>query len=503
MQIKKENLKVFKKITKNFVLTTTTVAVILTSPLFNVEAKANNIPDVNSYELSEDGSSLVLDGANDLSILKNISPYYELKIENSVINDTNELKTADFNSIVFSNCNINSNLEFSSAITSLTIDHSTINNPNALNNIQNVDSLTFTDCEFENLEILSKLQNVTDLSFSNCTIGSLKGIENLKNLNSLYFYAVGIEKIDELSALKNLSTLKLWYTSVKDLSPLENSNIALFDVSDSVKIDNFNVIKTMPNLVEFFAYNCEMSVDKDIIDYLTINDISTNLSDKSLAIKEAVYSIAKKINYNAKSTDEKIENIVQYVVDTMTYNEECTTDDDLLLETNNNALENALKGTGVCKSYTALTTALMRAEGIYAYEILGDGHIWNLVKLGDEYYWLDSTFIEFTDTTDITVCEDYMTQSGNFTDYNTPWYIPSSWYNQINGITQVEYNNTENNFTETNTQDNINKENVINIIKTKTLSGVSLIGILSALGFAVAAKKIKNNNKEKEKSKTK
>ena len=118
------------------------------------------------------------------------------------------------------------------------------------------------------------------------------------------------------------------------------------------------------------AYNCEMSVDKDIINYLTVNDISTNLSNKSLAIKDAIYSIAKKINHNAITTDEKIENIVQYVIDTITYNEKCTTDDNLLLETNNNALENALNGTGVCKSYTALTTALMRAENIYAYEKL-------------------------------------------------------------------------------------------------------------------------------------
>ena len=58
-----------------------------------------------------------------------------------------------------------------------------------------------------------------------------------------------------------------------------------------------------------------------------------------------------------------------------------------------------LNGIGTCQAYTALYTALLRRVGIEVHFVAGDAisHIWNLVKLDDEWYHVDVTWDDFAD----------------------------------------------------------------------------------------------------------
>ena len=62
-----------------------------------------------------------------------------------------------------------------------------------------------------------------------------------------------------------------------------------------------------------------------------------------------------------------------------------------------------LKGRGVCDGYTYAANLLLNAAGIENYIVIGtadgEGHSWNMVKLGEQYYHLDITWDDPVDAT--------------------------------------------------------------------------------------------------------
>ncbi len=302
---------------------------------------------------------------------------------------------------------------------------------------ENIVSLTFTSCRFDNLNSITSFRNAVDISFTYCEIGSLNGIEKMDTVTHLYISDVGIENIAPLSGMDSLTLLSMTYTCISDLTPLENTNITSLDVSNSMSITNLDSIMKMKNLGSFYSTNCEMAYTEKLYNYLNKNNIEHDIEYEELNIREQVCAIANEIIDNNMTEKEKSDAIIQYVVDNIEYDYVALEDEDLCMEYNLFALKYALQGIGVCRNYSALTNVLMLEAGIDCYEIGSGDHIWNLVELDNEFYWVDTTWLD-DGSEDFTASPYYMNKEYDFIDHDKVTAL-ASFYNLEHNIQEIEF----------------------------------------------------------------
>ena len=329
-----------------------------------------------------------------------------VKISDAYLDKPLDFDNGKINHIVFKNC---------------VIDMS------QLGSFEKVDAVTMINCELQDLSYLSENTNIAYLDLDCCYIASLNGIQYLANLKSLFVYDVGIESIEFLKHNKKLEELCLSNTCVADLSPIENMDIKYLCISNTLSIRDLSPVMTMDELESFYSDNCEMAYTTELCDFIKKNRIDNDISDDWQEIQESVKGTADELFTPNMSDDEKIEVAVDYVVDIMEYDYGVFSDEDLSWEYNDKALSYAIKGEGVCRNYSALTMVLLQKAGITVYEIKGPDHIWNIVLIGDDFYWLDVTWLddgsgEFTDS------DYYMNGKYDFVDHQA-FTVPSSMYN--------------------------------------------------------------------------
>ena len=275
-------------------------------------------------------------------------------------------------------------------------------------------------------------------------MSSFDALKKLSNLKILYFWNVGVESIDFIKGLDKLEELDLISTCVTDLSPIKNSNIKSLDISNSLSIKDLSPLMTLKNIKSFVSLNCEMLYTKELYDFLCKNNVYTNIEEKDLLIREKVEIIANDIFVDTMTETEKIETTVKYVVDKMEYDYNVLENEELSIMYNENALNYALQGVGCCRNYTILTTALLQLAGIDVYEIKNCDHIWNLIKLNNNFYWLDVTGLDDMTYEEMLISDNYMNDEYIFVDHE-PLSVPISMYNKYMGIqTEKEETTTQN-----------------------------------------------------------
>ena len=321
---------------------------------------------------------------------------------------------------------LNEPLDFEdSNVTYLMLRNCTLN-MSQLGNLDKIDSVVMINCELKDLTFLSQCTGITYLDIDCCYMASLNGIQYLKKLEYLWIYDVGIESIEPLKHNKKLEELTLCNTCVTDLSPIENMNIQELDISNTLSIRDLSTVMTLDNLKKFDSDNCEMAYTEELSRFIKRNRIENDMSDDWEEIQESVKETADILFTPYMSDEEKIETTVEYVVDIMEYDYRVEYDDDLSMEYNDNALSYAIKGEGVCRNYSALTMVLLQEAGIEIYEIKGPNHIWNIIDLGDEFYWLDVTWLDGDD--DFTNSPYYMANEFYFFGHEDAYTMPSSMY---------------------------------------------------------------------------
>ena len=132
-------------------------------------------------------------------------------------------------------------------------------------------------------------------------------------------------------------------------------------------------------------------------------------------VDAAVAALRSELGLSGKSDEEKIRLIYNWMCDNITYDYAGLADDSNLLEyTAYNAIVNK---TAVCQGYANLLYRLLLEEGIDCRIISGDGngepHAWNIVKMGNWYYYLDATWDAAAG------CAYFMKGSRNFTKDHT------------------------------------------------------------------------------------
>lgn len=310
-------------------------------------------------------------------------------------------------------------------INRLTLKNCTLN-MSELGGFDNLDTVIMINCQLIDLTILSQNTRIEYLDLDCCHLASLNGIQCLKELKSLYIFDVGIESIECLKNNKNLEELGLINTCVTDLSPIENMDIEWLNISNTLSIRDLSPVMTLDELEYFCSDNCEMAYTDEFSDFIKKNRIDNDMSDDWEGIQESVKEIADNIFTPYMSDEEKIETTVKYVVDLMNYDFRVEYDDELSWEYNENALSYAIKGEGVCRNYSALTMVLLQEAGIIVYEIKGPNHIWNIIDLGDEFYWLDVTWLDGDE--DFTNSPYYMANEYYFFGHEDAFTMPSSMY---------------------------------------------------------------------------
>jgi hypothetical protein len=136
---------------------------------------------------------------------------------------------------------------------------------------------------------------------------------------------------------------------------------------------------------------------------------------------------------------------------------------------NAEALKYAVKGDGVCRNYSALVNALLMEMDVEVVEIRDEGHIWNVVFIEDDYYWIDATWIDDGYTTDVTESMYYCTTTYYFIDHGS-LTVPETVYNNEFNTNKEEYKDEEivEEKTEETTEETVEEETEEEFVETTT-----------------------------------
>lgn len=298
-------------------------------------------------------------------------------------------------------------------------------------------------------EINDNYENITYVEITN-----LKNIDNIKklvNLKEIYIKKVNIEDISFLNSLSRLEKVRIYYSKV-DLSKINNPSIRELDIISSYVVnDNFsnlansnlkvldlegsyvtsiytlkNVISLeelslssisnlrslepityLPNLKMLNFTGSEELVNDKVLDYIRKNNIVGTYYDESKYmyldedLNKKLDDIINSLKIEDLSDIEKIRKITLYVVDNLSYDEDCGVNNKCeYSDINFNSVLKSLSGKGVCYHYALLTNKLINRVGIKSYLVSGFtlkglGHEWINIYLDGKWYGLDPTWIEF------------------------------------------------------------------------------------------------------------
>ena len=117
-------------------------------------------------------------------------------------------------------------------------------------------------------------------------------------------------------------------------------------------------------------------------------DYLTNLEQEKV-VDSIVESLIATVQPEEMTDFEKVKFVNDYIVKNTVYSEDS-------VASSHSAYAVAYEGKGVCQGYALFAQKLMQALGLESMYVVGEvytgGHAWNLVKVDDEWYHLDTTW---------------------------------------------------------------------------------------------------------------
>lgn len=179
-------------------------------------------------------------------------------------------------------------------------------------------------------------------------------------------------------------------TFITDLSllPERCPNIEVLYIDRMPSLTSLDFIYELPNLKKVSIIDSAY-ITEDFINYLNSKGIEHNLTEMDIRNNQRVNEIIDEIIKPNMTDLEKIQSVCLYVLDNVKYRSSKS------YESNDKPLTCVLEdGKGVCASYAYLTNVLLSKAGIESYEVINDRHGWNMIKLDDNYYYIDTTNID-------------------------------------------------------------------------------------------------------------
>ena len=230
--------------------------------------------------------------------------------------------------------------------------------------------------------------------FVNCNLSN-KLLENIDLVNSIskniYLDSSNIDNAFVYylpNTTEELSLAKCNYiTSLADL-PKQCPNIKVLNIDNMPSLSDLSFIYELSNLKAIYLKESAY-ITEELLTYLNNNNIITNITKKDIYNNIKTNEIINNIISNEMTDKEKIKTIITYVTNNMEY------DITRLIDSNNNPLTCAINdNVGVCTSYSYLTNILLNKAQITSFEIINENHAWNILKLDDNYYYIDPTNID-------------------------------------------------------------------------------------------------------------
>lgn len=165
---------------------------------------------------------------------------------------------------------------------------------------------------------------------------------------------------------------------------------------------------------QYGGYDCEYEYPSSGRMDITFYVYYYTTAQQEAQVEKAVSNLLASLNLSGKSDYQKIKSVYDYMCDNIEYDYEHLYDESYELQyTAYGAIVDKIC---VCQGYSVLFYRLALEMGIDARFIggtaAGGGHAWNIVKLGDKYYLLDSTWDAGYDTYDY-----FLRGSDNFLDH--------------------------------------------------------------------------------------
>lgn len=223
--------------------------------------------------------------------------------------------------------------------------------------------------------------NIDDTTFENTHLSSSK----TKVLN------LDMSSIDDNfykylpSTLEELSLNRCNYITNLDNLAKKCPNITGLSLNAMASLSDLSFIYELSNLKEIYIKDSAY-ITEELLNYLKDNNITTNITDQDVINNQKINEIISNIIKPNMSDREKIQAVCLYVLDNIKY------DSSKMIESNKNPLTLVLEsGKGVCASYAYFTNILLNKANIKSFEITNSSHGWNIIKLDDKYYYIDTT----------------------------------------------------------------------------------------------------------------
>lgn len=384
-----------------------------------------------SVYCSDDKSFLSVENATSLKILKKYPEATHLYLKNCVIDDLNAVKDMGYDKIEFVGCDFDcSPATLDGNYEEFRITGCEGDWLSAFRKVSAV-AVVFSGMVMENLESASAVfGTIRELYLHEMTLFSLDGLENFIRLERLDILHAKLDDISPITELRGLTQLTLSETASRDISAIsEMTCLRQLKIDCMSRLESLDFLTEMPWIKSLVIIGTEMAYTEKLVSYLKTTN--AKYDKDALDSQRAIRRMAEKIAKNTESDRERLDAVVLFVCEYMTYNPDVRLTDEIIAnadeefmkeygkdefpevygkeltaEFNNRPLYHAVKGLGNCRNYTEMTTALLNCLGIEAYSILGtyeSNHIWNLVLIDGEYIWLDVTK---TDDKNFTVAKD-------------------------------------------------------------------------------------------------
>ncbi|MGN0732839.1 MAG: transglutaminase domain-containing protein [Emergencia sp.] len=145
---------------------------------------------------------------------------------------------------------------------------------------------------------------------------------------------------------------------------------------------------------QYSSYNASAKVNSNGTAMITIYNEYYTTAAQEAEVTEMVDSLISQWNLESRSDYEKAKLIYDYICSSVSYDYEHLNDPNYKLQYT--AYAALVNGTSVCQGYANLAYRLFLEAGLDCRIISGTAnngpHAWNIVKLGDLYYNLDSTW---------------------------------------------------------------------------------------------------------------
>lgn len=215
-------------------------------------------------------------------------------------------------------------------------------------------------------------------------------LESVPYIENLYISAINVDSTF-LQSLKNVHNL--------DFNIAYNTN---FHYEDLTYLDGLN-LRGKP-------YDISIYFSNEILGILKENNVNVTYDnyEKVKEVNNKIDDIIADLNISNSSTDiEKLNAIISYILENYEY------DSDIAELIRENKMENSYntpfyangmltaifeKNTQICGNYAAITTALSNRVGLDVYNTMSSNHGWNIVKIGDYYYYLDTAWMDQIDS---------------------------------------------------------------------------------------------------------